>query len=110
MKFNTDEPLLDRENEPVIEKTTNEKGEIKSKLITLGVVAIRAVDLQLPGDKDIKPEEVLANFMLTVKIANGGVIDITTEQAAMLKARVVNFNNLIAGRLMYALENGPKGE
>ena len=100
MKFNTGIILTDRFGKVVEEKDS--EGNIV--IITLGIVAVRAIDLQLPQDKDIKPEEMRKLDNLACKIMSQTEVELTAREIVTLQERVCNFNALIAGQLIRALD------
>ena len=76
------------------------------KVMTLGQYAIRA--LNVVGEAD-KPEEKVQRFATSVTLqhalSNGGIAELTVEQAAEIKTMVGKFYGpLVVGRLNEAIE------
>lgn len=104
MKFNTTIPLTDRFGDAITEKSRD--GE--ERAITLGIAAVRAIDLVLPEDKEIKPEEIRKRDVLACKLISQNEVELTSKEISMLKERICNFGTNIAGQLIKVLdgENG----
>ena len=99
MKFDTTKILTDRLGKAITEKTTD--GELS---ITTGIVVVRAIDLQLPEDKDVKAEDHRKRDVLACKIMSQAEVELTAKEVVFIQERVCNFGTLIAGQIIKALE------
>lgn len=106
MKFNADTILIDRDGKIVKEPITDERGERTNELrtVTHGILAVRAIDAQMQGDADLKAEEVRRRFILGAKIMAGGVVDLSTEDAALIQKRLCVFPVPVSGPVIMALD------
>lgn len=108
MKFDTDKVLINRDGDPMQEpifadgKATDEK-----RTLTHGIVALRAIDAQLPDDKDLKAEVVRKRFALGARIMAGGVIDLKPDEAVLIQERVCVFGVTVAGPIIEAIDHPP---
>ena len=108
MKFDADRILTDRDGQPIEEpivKAGKPTGE--SRTLTHGIVAVRAIDAQLPDDKELKPEDVRKRFILGARIMDGGLVDLKPDEAALIQKRACVFGIAIAGQVIAALDGEP---
>lgn len=112
MKFNVKVPVIDRNKDTVTEPVfvNGVRDTTKQpRTVTLGMLAIRAIDLQLPEDKDLKPDEVRKRFFLTTRLeaaadSKDGTVDLTPEEVVLIQNRCVHFGLAVAGQLIVALD------
>ena len=110
MLFDSTKILYDRDGRPVIEPEVGADGKIvdnKFRTLTHGIVAVRALDAKMPGDDDLKPEDVRKRWMLGTKILGSDLAEITASEASLITDRVVHFGTSIAGPIIHALDNPP---
>lgn len=93
MKRNFDAVLLDLDNQPFSDNAT-----LKS-------ICIAGLVTPTPDDNQQPATEKVRLFTLAQKIHAGGVIDVTAEEIADLKARIgKNFHTLVVGRAFQMLD------
>lgn len=110
MLFNSAKVLVQRDGRPVIEPKVGDDGKIvegEFTTLTHGIVAVRALDSKLPGDENIKPEDVRKRWILGAKILGGELVELTATEASLITDRLVHFGTAIAGPIIYALDNPP---
>jgi len=104
MLFNAHKPLLNRDNEVM----KDEDG----KAITLGTIAVNALDLPAQDGEKLSAEAKLDRYMLQQKLwrAKAGVT-IKSEEAVLIKKCVAqhpNFPPLFLGRINEEIEKDSK--
>ena len=100
MKFDTTKVLTDRLGKPIKEK--QQDGE--EVTITLGIVAVRTIDLVLEEDKEVKAEDMRKRDILACKIMSQPEVELTSKEVVFLSDRVCKFGANIAGQLIKELE------
>jgi hypothetical protein len=74
------------------------------KPLTLGIACATALGNALQGD-DLKPEETVARWHLSVRLYGGGDQEMSPEQLTMVRARLAKvYPILIAGQAIEMLE------
>lgn len=75
--------------------------------ITLGLMAVRALNAQFPDEQPLSAEAKVSRFRIAVKVSEGGVQDLVAEDVVEIKKVIGRaFTPLIVGR-SYALIEGP---
>lgn len=93
MKRNFDLPLLELDGTPFADKAT-----LKS-------VCFLMLTTPLQGDNDLPLDQRLKHYALVQAVHKGGVVDVSAEDIALLKARAAKCLSLIAvGRVCELLE------
>ena len=99
MLFNGHKPLLNRDNTPVLDETSN--------VVTLGLIAVNALDVGAEGEK-LTAEQKLSRHLLQMKLWRSEVpTKITTEEATLIKNAVANhpgYSPLVLGRIFEEIE------
>lgn len=104
MKRNIDIILLDYDNKPIKDGAPkykrNEAGEpvydtvtgdpviLEHRDLTLKAVCFNALRAQIPGDESMTGEDKVKFYALGHKLSAGGVVDLTTDELALLKNRI----------------------
>lgn len=84
----------------------NPKGEPFADNATLGMAAYSALGAQLPTDGQLPADKKQAVFRISVAIANGGEVELTAEDIALIKDRANQALPIFAyGAIVAALEN-----
>lgn len=98
MVVDLDQPLLDLQGAPLQENGTP---------WTVGGVALHALLSALPDEKPLAPPEVLTRYRLAQALLQGGTLECTPEQAALLRDRIARTSRLwTAGQALLAFEGG----
>lgn len=89
----TDEPIRDADS---------------GKPVTLATIAVQALMMQTADDKDQSADEKINAYVLGARIKGGGEVDITAEDAALLKKRIGKlYGPLIVGQCLPVLDGRP---
>lgn len=100
MLFNAHKPLLNRDNEPMKDE--------EQKEITLGTIAVNALDLPASEGEKMTMEKKLDRYMLQQKLWRASApVKITTEEASLIKKCVAehpHFPPLFLGRINEEIE------
>jgi hypothetical protein len=119
MQFNPHIVVINRDNdEPVIERTPTGAGPdgrptgFTERTITVGIIAMRALDGKHDADKGAKAEDIYERFILGSKIcgaAIGETVDLDKDEVKLIKRLVSSghFSPGVWGQVWAALEAGP---
>ena len=119
VKFDTDKPILDRDKRPQREPEIGMDGNVvwmdeesqipKTRIITHGMVAVRAID-QVVEDEDRKlPRDVIKKRnKFCDKLMDGGVHELADDEARLICQRVNMFGLMIAAQIQDAID--PEGK
>lgn len=106
MDINTDVKLLSMLGEPI--KTALEPGRPPEEL-TLKTVLIQCLINESEGEK-IEGKRKLDRYALALKVKDGGVVDLASEDITLLKDAVSKqFPVLVVGQVHRLLEGKPTG-
>lgn len=73
--------------------------------LTLATVVVNALMVQSQDDKDLSGKEKVEAYQLATRIVKGGVVDITSTEAALMKERVSKlYGALVVGQVWPILD------
>lgn len=98
MKINFDTVILDLKGNPVPAGEDN-------KPTTLGDISCIALQASFPDEQSLEGKEKFNRFKLAVKLSNGGEIDLSSEDVALIKKLIGKaFTNVVVGRAWEILD------
>lgn len=107
MKLDVTQVLKDYQNKPIF-KSEMEKGEMvktEEKLTLRDVISIAINATPANRNKPMTAEEKNKAYQISIKIWSEKEVDLTIDQLAFIKKRVVDvYNPLVAGRVSDILE------
>lgn len=107
--FDTDgKPIVFERMEPVLGDDGKPVVTDPGKAFSFGAAFFRACSMDHEKDKEMTAADDAHLFLLTNKVAGGGVVDLTTEDMALLKERVaLAYKRLVRGRVAEFLDADP---
>lgn len=79
--------------------------EAGDKPVTLGMIAVRALNANFTDEANLPAEEKVRRFGMALKISEGGEVDFKAEDIAEIKKVIGRaFNPLIVGRAFALLD------
>lgn len=89
----------------LVDLMTKEPLSDGGKPATLGSIGVNALMAQTPDDKDQSGEEKVRSYILGSRIVGGGEIEVTPEDASLLKKRIGKlYGPLIVGQCWPVLD------
>lgn len=109
------EPMLFDPHAPAINRNTGEPMmEENKRVVTFGLLVVRALDAKFPDEKDLKPEDGFKRFLLATRIVNarlGEAVDLTIEEAKSIKDTVAKaYPPGVFGQIWQALDEAAKAK
>jgi hypothetical protein len=120
MEFDTDKLLRERDGRPVVEPAPDANGHpqpikwevkdgildiskpiaFKTRPVTYGMVACRAIDQRREGDDKLQPDDIRKRDRTARKMIGGGKVRLAPDEVMLIATRIVSFGQVVAGQIL----------